>query len=183
MALFRIKNNLYRKRSFWVSRKWLNEKPVFTFWKTLFRGHYSLTKSKDTFLLLLPTLSPFAYAIIYSTFIIVILESYSYFFPKSFSFISFDTQAVDTFLATVASIAGVFLGLYFTAISSIASNFLTRARPDVRNFFLSAPRGKQYVKTVALTGIVSIFYIVVKSFGHERDCNYSGGIRKTFGLY
>ncbi|OYV62924.1 MAG: hypothetical protein B7X03_03745, partial [Parcubacteria group bacterium 21-58-10] len=92
-----------------------------------------------------------------------ILQSYDYFYPST---LVFDKNAVDTLLSVVASISGVFLGLYFTAISGIASNFLTRATQDVRQFFLSIPTAQQYIQTVAMTGIISIFYIVGKSFGY-----------------
>jgi len=57
---------------------------------------------------------------------------------------------------------GIFLGLYFTAISSIASNFLIKASQDVRLFFLFSPKVIQYVQTIVLTEIIGIFYICMK---------------------
>ena len=164
MSFLRTKNDLYRTRAFWVLKQWFEDKPVFSFFTFLFKGHRNFSQSKSSFRnLLLPTLPSFFKTIIYAAIIILILESYQYFFPSK---IQFDKNAVDTLLAAIASITGVFLGLYFAAISSIASNFLIRATQDVRRFFLSAPKGQQYVQTVALTGIITIFYIATKSFGH-----------------
>ena len=163
MSLFRIKNNLYRIKSYWSSKKWLEEKPLFSFWKTLFQGSRAIDNTKSSFYLLLPTLPVFIKTVVYSAFIILVFELFNRVLPMN---LLFDRNAIDTLLAAIASIMGVFLGLYFTAISGIASNLLVRATQDVRRFFLSAPRGQQYVQTIALTGIITIFYIVTKSFGY-----------------
>jgi len=163
MPFFKTRNNLYRTKSFWLTKKWLDDNPIFSFWKTVFRGHREMEKSKNSLRLLLPTLPAFARTAVYAVGIIALLESYNYFYPTQ---ILFDKNAVDSLLTAIASITGVFLGLYFTAISSVASNFLVRATQDIRRFFLSAPVGQQYVQTVALTGIISVFYIATKSFGH-----------------
>jgi hypothetical protein len=164
MISLRIKNNLYRIKSFWQFNKWLNDKPMFLFWVNMFRGHHTLDDAKNYVRILKPTLLPFLGVVFYSAFIIAVLEVYNKYLPINSD--HFDKATVDSFLTAVASITGVFLGLYFAAISSIASNFLIRATQDVRNFFLSAPAGMQYVRTVAITGIVSVFYLFVKSLGH-----------------
>ena len=167
MLPLRTKNNLYQKKLFWQLKKWLNDKPVFLFWVGRFHGHYRMDNTKNYARILKSSLSPFLGAVIYSIFIIAVLELYNKYLPLKPIAASFDGDAIDSFLTAVASITGVFLGLYFTAISSIASNFLIRATPDVRNFFLLSPAGMQYVRTVAITGIVSVFYLFPKSLGHE----------------
>lgn len=164
MNLFKLKNNLYRTKFYWISKKWFEDKPIFSFWKSVYRGSYEINKSKSYKDILLPTLISFGWAVIYSALIIFILELYNRYYPTN---INFDTQAIDTFLSAIASISGVFLGLYFTAISGIASSYLLRAPQNIKQFFLTEPRGQQYIKTVAITSIVSIFYIVSKSFGHH----------------
>ena len=165
MSNLRIKNFLHRKKSFWLLRKWFNGKANFKFWKTIFGLNYSYHESKSSFYLLLPTLGQFIRTTIYVVFIIFTLELWNFVYPVDATFYKdiFDKQAIDTFLATIASISGVFLGLYFTAISSIAGNFLIRASQDIRRYFLLSPEGMQYVRTVALTGIIAVFYIVTKS--------------------
>lgn len=164
MSFFKVKNHLYRTKSFWLTKKWFDDKPIFSFWKGVYRSGYEINKLKNFKDILLPTLASFGWAVLYSAFIIFILELYNLYYPMS---LNFDTQAIDTFLSAVASVSGVFLGLYFTAISGIASSYLLRAPQNVKQFFLTEPRGQQYIKTVAITAIISIFYIFTKSFGHN----------------
>ncbi len=163
MNWLRTKNKLYRTKSFWLIKKWLGDKPVFSFWKNLYRGNYAFNRLKNYKDILLPTLSSFAGAVIYSAFIIFILELFNRYYPIN---TQFDKQAIDAFLTVVASVSGIFLGLYFTAISGIASSYLLCAPQNVKRFFLSEPRGQQYVRTIAITVIVSVFYIITKSFEH-----------------
>jgi len=164
MLSFKTKNKLYRTQSFWVTKKWLSDKPIFSLWKGAYRTSYTANQFKNYKDVLLPTLYSFGAAVIYSIFIIIILELFNRYYPVS---VTYDTDAINTFLSVVASISGVFLGLYFTAISGIASSYLLRAPQNVKRFFLNQPRGQQYVRTIAITGIVSVFYIVVQSFGHN----------------
>lgn len=164
MALLKVKNDLYRTKTFWLVRSWIESVPLFFILKVRHRIDLRKIASKDSARLLLPTLYPFLKATIYSAIIVLILQSYSHFYPPDPN--KFDKNAIDSFLTAVASVSGVFLGLYFTAIASIAGTFLTRATQDVRSFFLSIPTGQQYIQTVAITGIVSIFYLFTKSFGY-----------------
>lgn len=164
MIKSRIKNDLYRTRIFWVLKSWFKNKPYFSFWKYVFQGNSKVLSSKRDWSLLSTTLLSFVGAVTYSVVIIAIFESFQHFFPFV---IEFDSEATDTFLAAIASISGVFLGLYFTAISSIASSLLLKAHQDVKDYFFTSPYGLQYVQTIETTGIVSLFYIVTKSFGHE----------------
>ncbi|HAS80788.1 MAG: hypothetical protein UR25_C0003G0010 [Candidatus Nomurabacteria bacterium GW2011_GWE1_32_28] len=163
MKIF-IRNNLYRSKKFWLTKKWFEEKPIFSFWAKIFKLDFNINKGKYSARLLWPSIFPFIRTLIYSVFIIAIFETYSYFFPVDQKI--FSDQVTDTLLSAIASVSGVFLGLYFTAVSGIASNFLLRATQNIRRYFLSTPIGEQYVKTVALTGIISIFYLLAKSFGH-----------------
>ncbi|MEI6420498.1 MAG: hypothetical protein WCO30_02580, partial [bacterium] len=164
MSKLKIKNNLYRTKIFWLTKKWFEEKPIFNFWAKVFKIDFSVNKSKNSARLLWSSIFPFIKTVIYSTFVILIFETYSYFFPVDQKI--FGNQVTDTLLSAIASVSGVFLGLYFTAVSSIASNFLIRATQNIRRYFLSTPIGEQYVRTVSLTGIVSLFYLLAKSFGH-----------------
>lgn len=134
------------------------------FWSNVFYGHYTIDNTKNYIKIFKPTLAPFLRAVAYSAFIIFILELYNKYFPINPQ--PFDKASTDSLLTVVASIMGVFLGLYFAALSGIASNFLIRATQDVRKFFFASPIGLQYIRTIEITGIVSIFYLFVKSFGH-----------------
>ena len=164
MLPFRVKNNLYRRSVYWRTKQWLQDKPIFSFWKGMYRSSSAANKFKNYKDILIPTLFSFASAVIYSVFIIVILELLNHYYPTH---LNYQKESVDTFLSVIASVSGVFLGLYFTAISGIASSYLLRAPQNIKQFFLTEPRGQQYIRTIAITGIVSVFYLVYKSFDHE----------------
>jgi hypothetical protein len=68
-------------------------------------------------------------------------------------------------LATIASISGIFLGLYFNATSSIVSNYLLEAPQCVRRFLIDNLAGQQYIQTVAMTGVISICYFFYNMLG------------------
>lgn len=104
-------------------------------------------------------MSSFLRLVLYSAFIIFIFELYNYYLPIDKIF-----DGVDAFLIAIASISGIFLGLYFTAISGIASNYLLRAPQDVKRYFLNEPRGEQYIRTITITAVISIFYILASKF-------------------
>lgn len=164
MIPLRVKNQLYKSKHIWIIKKWFQNKPAFYFWKKIFQSHTGVVKSKNTFFFLLPSLPIFIWTILYASFIVAVLQYYQHLFPVDPEY--FNESIVETFLATVASISGVFLGLYFAAISGITSNFLIEATQDVRLFFLSSPIGKQYLQTVALTGVISVFLILLKAVGY-----------------
>ena len=161
MFYFKIKNNLYRTKKFWLTKKWFEEKPIFTFWAQVFKADYNIRESKKSARLLWSTLWPSILTIIYAAFIIALFETYSHFFPADQ--LIFSDEVIDTLLSAIASVSGVFLGLYFTAVSGIASASLLGATQNIRRYFLATPIGKQYVRTIALTGVISIFYLLAKS--------------------
>lgn len=154
---------LQQYKFFWTFKNWYKNAIHFNFWKIFFQGQYWVREERTGMRFFESTLTSFFKAIFYSAVIIIILQQYNHFYPVS---ITFDSEAADTFLGAIASLSGVFLGLYFTAISSIASNLLLKAHQDVKEYFFSSPMGSQYVQTVEITGIVSLFYLVTKSFGY-----------------
>jgi hypothetical protein len=163
MLGLKTRNNLYRIKTYWSLKTWWENNLSFIFWKNVFQGKNKLNKSRKEWVLLRPILPLFLKTIFYATVIIVIFESYKYFYPSP---IKMENDSAVQLLTAVAGVSGVFLGLYFSAISSVASNLLVRATQDVRRFFLNSPVGQQYIQVVALTGILSIFYLIEASFGY-----------------
>lgn len=163
MLPLRWKNNIYQKKYFWKTKKWIREKPKFLFWKNILSWKRFIESNKDSFAILLPTLRSFFVTLSYAVTILLVLESYHKFFPTK---IAVKEGPVISFLATIASVNGVFLGLYFTAASGIASSLLIKAKQDVRNFFFISPITTQYIKTIIITEIVSIFYILSTTAGY-----------------
>ena len=72
---------------------------------------------------------------------------------------------VQSFLNTVAQLAGLFLTLYFTAISLIASTVYARVPGDVRTLAVDEKVGNIYIRGVALLGALSILYLLAGVVG------------------
>lgn len=77
-----------------------------------------------------------------------------------------DPQVYADLLATMIQIAGVFLGLYFTAVSVVASTIYARVQGDVRDLFVREQVGNFYIRTVALLGITATILLATKALGY-----------------
>lgn len=76
-------------------------------------------------------------------------------------------SSLETLLSIVASISGIFLGLYFTAISVVASSVFARVPSNLRELLLKEKVGNQYIKILAILTSTSILlrgYIVFGGF-------------------
>jgi len=76
-------------------------------------------------------------------------------------------NSLETLLSIVASISGIFLGLYFTAISVVASSIFVRVPSNLRELLLKEKVGNQYIKILAIltsTSILLLGYIVFGGF-------------------
>src|SRR5437867_863087 len=67
---------------------------------------------------------------------------------------------IQNFLNTIVQLAGLFLTLYFTAISVIASTVYARVPGDVRTLAVDDKVGNVYIRIVAILGAVSILYLI-----------------------
>lgn len=68
-----------------------------------------------------------------------------------------DYPTYNNILTTLAQIAGIFIGLYFTGISVVVSTVYSKASRDVRNLILEDKVSKLYIRFVALLGAVSLW--------------------------
>lgn len=167
-------NNLNQKKIYWKIRKWLREKPVFFVWQKFFKVSYLGDESKEAVGILRRSSGLILQGILYALVSIWAFEYLSDLFPAAqlLKFVGvalpqqLDTQTIDSFLTTVTSVSGVFLGLYFAAISAVAGNLLVSAPDRVRRLFLEEREGLQYIRTLVLTGVISAFYLVFKSSGY-----------------
>ena len=73
--------------------------------------------------------------------------------------------SLEVLLSIVASISGIFLGLYFTAISVVASSVFARVPGNVRDLLLKEKVGNKYIKTLAIVTSVSIILLGYRAFG------------------
>jgi len=66
---------------------------------------------------------------------------------------------LSAFLTTVASISGIFLGLYFTAISVVASSVFKTVSANLRRFFLNERVGFYYMRILAFLTVICLFLL------------------------
>ena len=69
---------------------------------------------------------------------------------------SLDGDAYVQMLATIAGVTGVFLGLYFTAVSTVISNTYSYVSGDIRELILKDRLGNIYVKLVAFLTALAV---------------------------
>jgi hypothetical protein len=74
-------------------------------------------------------------------------------------------SAYANLLATVIQVAGVFLGLYFTAVSFVASTIYARVPADIRSVLMQERVGNFYIKVVALLGATATVLLAIYSLG------------------
>ncbi|HEX5608952.1 MAG TPA: hypothetical protein VFX45_02530 [Solirubrobacterales bacterium] len=69
--------------------------------------------------------------------------------------------AYDVLLETVAGVAGVFIGLYFTAVTAIAAAVYVRVPDDLRSLIIEDRIGSTYVAWVAVTAGLSVVLLAI----------------------
>jgi hypothetical protein len=74
-------------------------------------------------------------------------------------------SAYDTGLQALAGVGGVFLALYFTAISTVAANVYAAVPHDIRNLMLRDKVGNAYVRIVALLAALSGLLLLARAAG------------------
>ncbi|SYZ71945.1 membrane hypothetical protein [Candidatus Zixiibacteriota bacterium] len=70
----------------------------------------------------------------------------------------------DTLIA-IASLSGLLLGLYFTAISVVVSSRFVAISPGMREHFLREPGGRQYLRILAVTTVWGLLLLGYTIFG------------------
>jgi hypothetical protein len=77
------------------------------------------------------------------------------------SFGALDPSAYDSLLETVAAATGVFLALYFTAVSAIAASIYVSVPHDIRSLIVGDRLGNLYVRLVAFAMALCVLLLVV----------------------
>ena len=90
------------------------------------------------------------------------IYSVNHFFPLE---VELTQKGAKDLLSTIASLSGVFLGLYFTAVSVVAGSLFSELTEDVRELFKREKVGNQFVWILSITTILSVFYLMLTSFG------------------
>jgi hypothetical protein len=79
--------------------------------------------------------------------------------------IQFDDSTYVSLVSTVAQIAGIFLGLYFTAVGVVVSSVYSRVPGDVRALLVQEKTGNLYIKIVALLCAVAVLLLAFHALG------------------
>lgn len=159
--ILRLKNNLFNSEFFWKYRK-----KASTLLFRLFRKLFGLIVSlKDFRLHNSIFLESIAEGAFYSIISLISVYFLNHYFPPLFNV--FSDLSYKDLLTVVASISGVFLGLYFTAFSVVAGSLFKDITEDVRELFLSEKVGKQYIAILAFTTILSLVYLLIESVGYS----------------
>ena len=72
-----------------------------------------------------------------------------------------------TLLAAVTSISGIFIGLYYAAITSISGAIYARVPQNIRNLLLREKEGSAYMRFLAMLTILGITLLVLYIMGWE----------------
>jgi len=76
-------------------------------------------------------------------------------------------DSVRELLVFVGSLAGLLLGLYFTAISVVVSSRFVSISPGMREHFLREPGGRQYLRLLAITAVWSLVLLAYNIVGGD----------------
>jgi len=165
---------LYEKKFFWEAKMLFDQRIVFNLFSKIHLVRNRLNEEKNTATILRHTLSGTRNTLIYSALVIFVVEFLSAslmpLFHTLFDY-SFPAQVgedpIGLILSTIVTVNGVFLGLYFTALSAVAGNMFIKAPESLQELFLKERQGKQYIDTVVATTAIGIFYLLVRVFGYE----------------
>jgi len=166
---------LQRKRIFWQIRYYLTTAIFFTnklFFKAneqsrLVKEHFSITKE---LLRLVTKTALYSVAVLFlCKGLEHLLVTYTGILNNPFlsglqEKIGNSFPAFITLFSIIASISGLFLGLYFTAISVVTSTY-ARLPDNIRNLLLKEKVGTFYISILSTTTVLSILVIAHKVFG------------------
>lgn len=82
------------------------------------------------------------------------------------AFLNYFEGIHSTLLATGAQIAGTFLGLYFAAISVVASTAYGKVPPELRSVLINDQVGDFYLRVVGFTGGACLFGLGIQALGY-----------------
>lgn len=76
-------------------------------------------------------------------------------------------EALDSVLLTLLQVIGVFLGLYFTAVSVVASTVYARVQADIRDLLTREKVGNSYLRLLVLVAAMSLTILAASVIGHQ----------------
>lgn len=161
----KIINFFQSKAVFWKVKLFFQQKISFKLFRELYGIHHSIREHKISAILLRHSLGGFLKNLLYSAVFIFLFEFLAAIFPYEIPF-SPAKDELGLLLTAVATVCGVFLGLYFTAVSAAAGNLFMRAPENLQKLFLRERRGRQYIRTLTFTTVISLSYLFLQALGY-----------------
>ena len=161
----RSKNFFEGSAIFWIVRKWSSERIDFPFFSRLYGLRKFGRDQKTDVYVFFGSLPSVVWYIASAGLFILVTQWLGTFLTWDFS-TAFTDDHIGLLISTIVTVSGVFLGLYFAALSAVAGGLFMRAPDDLQSIFIRERRGKQYVRIIALTTLIGIFYLFLRTFDY-----------------
>jgi len=162
----RILNVLYNKKLFWKTRGFFEREMSFKAYSKSYQARQKYRDEKISFKILQYSLLGIIKMAIVAVIFVAAVEFFSFLLKDTIDY-KLRSDELGLLLSTLVTVTGVFLGLYFTALSAVAGNLFLRAPSELQNLFLRDRKGQQYIRTLVLTTIIGIYYLLLRSYGYE----------------
>lgn len=153
---------------YWNSKaRWQRIK--FIIGKNVFGMRSWNSSQRQSFFILIEIIKTVFWKVILAVVLVCILAVVDHFLSPHIAAIRFlpqlDSETTRDFLGIVAQVAGIFLGLYFTAISVVASTVYAKVPGEIRELLTKEKVGNLYIGIVALTVAVATLLLVKGAIG------------------
>ena len=158
---------LAQRRQYWATRKVL-QKIAFRTSRQLFGFRHRVLEGKirarSTWSLFWLCLGQLLKALILACLILATNEIPASVLPSWLPKLNGDTYT--NLLATITGIGGVFIGLYYTAISLVASTAYAKVPNNIRDLLAHERIGNAYMRSLSLLTVLGVFLLVGDALGY-----------------
>jgi hypothetical protein len=160
-----MKRRLQNLALYWKARSLWEKKVVFKVFQRRYAMKSTLREESISAQILFRSLRGIFLTGIYAAVFVIAVE----FLSNKLGFVKYKlgNDELGLLLSTVVTVSGVFLGLYFAAVSAVAGNLFMRAPSNLQRLFLRERKGQQYVRTLALTSVVGLYYLLMRAYGYQ----------------
>ena len=159
--------SLAQYRIFWRLRRIVSS-TLFSLWSSTFSIKSGLRKANDNTSILLSlfraTWQRIFSAIIFAI-ILYVIDPYFYELHKKLNLESIHAEDYVTFLATISGIGGVFIGLYYAAISMVGSSIYAKTPSNIKNLLTQDIHGNVYMGFLSFLTFLGLVLIAMRVGG------------------
>jgi len=137
----------------------------FTFETRSFSAKSRIREQRESFSILGEISKAIAAPVLLAIIFIAVLAAIDYSLSPFPVLFNLDEETSKNLLGIVAQVAGVFLALYFTAVSVVASTVYAKVPGEIREPLIKEKVGNLYIRAVALTVAVAILLLGKSAFG------------------